>query len=962
MKVVIVAKTRMGRGACVGGITFDGCSLRLIAPDADENEAFNAEYEVGDVWEIDDYSKPGRIPPHVEDIVVQHKRRLPPIDDVVAFVEERMPPLSGGPEVLYEGKLQATRAGALYVAERNGVPASSTLFWRPDQPLQREESSKRIRYRYPAADGGRTLTFVGFQEPLPEIPAGTLLRVSLAHWWRAPDKPDGELCCYVQLSGWYLPEQQWPGDWWNPPETEEASVTPAPHPSVTVDGPANMETAQEVLEHVFGFDDFRPLQQAIIEQLLDGKDGLAVMPTGSGKSLCYQLPALLFDGLTVVVSPLIALMQDQVEQLREIGVPAAFLNSTLSYDGYLQTAQAVRAGRTKLLYAAPETLLRPETLLLLEQSNVSCLAIDEAHCISEWGHDFRPEYRQLAEVRSRLPQAVCLAVTATATERVRDDIIESLNIARSGAFLASFNRENLLLRVEPRFDGLQQTLTFLASHRGEAGIIYCSTRSQVDSLAAELQARGWPALPYHAGLDDATRRENQRRFTHGEETIIVATIAFGMGIDKPNVRFVLHHDLPKNLDSYYQQIGRAGRDGLPAECLLLFAYNDVQTINYFIQQESLEQQRGARWRLDAMIAFAETNGCRRAPLLAYFGETYDAESCDNCDNCLVGEQELHDLTVPAQKFLSCVRRTGEIFGMTHVIDVLRGSRSQRVLDRHHDELSTHGIGQEFSKKEWQYLARQFIQQGLLTQDMQHGSLRLTPLAYEVFRGKAVMGSLPEKASMPTAQAAKADELPYDRNLFALLRAHRLKLAEEAGIPPYAVFPDRTLIELATYFPHSAASFGHMHGVGDVKLAKYADEFLPIVRRHCQENGVSERPKAGGQTTSRKRARSILTRTDQIAAWYNNGESVATIAQREGIQENTVLQHLVTAAGSGTVLRLDGLRELSSLEADEQERVLAKFAEHGPELLRPVFDALSGSISWEELRILQLYYVAREQNR
>jgi ATP-dependent DNA helicase RecQ len=369
MKVVIVAKTRMGGGACVGGVTFAGQSVRLIAPGAAEHDAFNMEYQLGDVWELVDYEIPALTPPHVENIVVQRKRRLPPIDDLAAFVAERMAPVSGGPGVLFEGLAQHTASGVLYIAERSGVPAYSTMFWRPVQPLRLDDSGKRIRYRYRTPDGGRTLTFVGFQEPVDEIAAGTLLRVSLAHWWRAPARPDHELRCYVQLSGWLDEEPLWPA---NPFEAIGVDRSLPLPPLLERERPAPdeapAEQARRLLKHVFGFDDYRPLQEEIVGQLLQGEDALAVMPTGSGKSLCFQLPALLVEGLTVVVSPLIALMQDQVEQLRELDVPAVFLNSTLTYEQYLQTVQAIRKGRVKLLYAAPETLLRPETLHLLEQA------------------------------------------------------------------------------------------------------------------------------------------------------------------------------------------------------------------------------------------------------------------------------------------------------------------------------------------------------------------------------------------------------------------------------------------------------------------------------------------------------------------------------------------------------------------------------------------------------------------
>ena len=395
-----------------------------------------------------------------------------------------------------------------------------------------------------------------------------------------------------------------------------------------------------ILQQTFGYPAFRPLQEKIIANVLHKRDSLAIMPTGSGKSLCYQLPAILFPGLTVVVSPLISLMEDQVLELQEWGLAAVYLNSTLSPIEYLETTASIRDSKIKLLYAAPETLLRPETMLLLEQSPVDCLVIDEAHCISEWGHDFRPEYRQLAGLRNRLPQAVTLAVTATATRRVRQDIKSSLGIHDANEFISSFDRTNLVLTVADKVAGVAQTHTFLEAHSDQAGIIYCATRDQVDSLTAQLAAEGYPVLPYHAGMDDDTRRAHQRRFRYEDGLIMVATIAFGMGINKSNLRFILHYDLPKNIESYYQQIGRAGRDGLPADCLLLYSYGDVGTIRYFINQEAPELRRGAEMRLTALLRFLDTGACRRVPLLDYFGERYPQEDCGACDNCLSARSEV----------------------------------------------------------------------------------------------------------------------------------------------------------------------------------------------------------------------------------------------------------------------------------------------------------------------------------
>ena len=959
MNVVIVAKTRMGRGACIGGITFDGRSVRLVAADADNADNFNMAYEVGDVWEVRWIPEQEVVPPHVENVIVTEKRRLPPIDDVTAFAEKQMPPQEGGIDVLYEGLTRATRTGALYIAEGSGIPSFSTMFWKPNRHLQRETSAKRIRYRYPTADGGRTLTFVGFQEPLDEIPAGTLLRVSLAHWWRPEEaRPDDEFRCYVQLSGWFLAGSK--GVTWTPltdtkpdrvaPPVERAA--PVPRPSR---GRPKMGDARRLLKRTFGFDEFWPLQEEVIANILDKRDTLAVMPTGSGKSLCYQLPALLFNGLTVVVSPLISLMQDQVEQLQASGIGAVTLNSTLGYQRYNHNLQQLRHGDVDLLYVAPETLLRPETLVLLEQQAVDCLTIDEAHCISEWGHDFRPEYRQLVAVRQRLPNAVCVAVTATATAKVRLDIKRSLQIPDADEFLASFDRKNLFLSVRTKTDGLRQTLTFLEERAEQSGIIYCATRRQVEELAEQLKSHGWQALPYHAGLDDEVRHRHQRHFVHDEVPIMVATVAFGMGIDKSNVRFIVHYDLPKNLENYYQQIGRAGRDGLRADCLLLYSYRDVGTIRYFIEQQDREQRREAELRLEALLRFADTGLCRRRSLLAYFGESYTAASCEMCDNCVVEEQDLEDLTIPARKFLSCVKRTGELYGVNHIVAVLRGSRAKRVLKRGHDKLSTYNIGGEFSTKAWKLLAKQFVEQGLVKRDAQHGSLKLTRKAYDVFRGERVYG-LPPDAAEP-AGARGAEEEDHDPTLFRTLRHKRTELAEEEGVPPYVVFSDRTLVEMATYFPQSPASFARIHGVGEYKLEKYAGAFLPLIRAYCEENEIAEKKRPG-----RRRARSSSRRSGrrkQVVTAYNEGQSIRDIAEALDVKVRTVLNHLWGAAEAGDTLRSNGFLNLSQLEAEVQRRVLDVFAQEGVAYLRPVYEALNGAVDYHELALLRLYFVSRK---
>ena len=826
MKVLIVAKTRMGGGACIGAITEEGESVRLIPFNEDPHDGANREYEIGDVWEVSSKPATSLIPPHNENIVVCEKRHLLTTRKLEGAIELLMPPKIGKPTVLYEGLLQSTGSGALYIAEQSGVPPYSTTFWRPDQPLIRDTVGKRVRYRYPTDNGGCTLTFVGFQEPLEVIPAGTLLRVSLAHWWRPEDTPDAEECCYAQLSGWFLKEE--------------------PKHSIEVESPLPRtlpQTPPEVLKDVFGYEQFRPLQEEIINQILNRRDALIVLPRGGGKSLCYQLPALIFDGVTVVVSPLISLMQDQVMQLQQRGIHAVFLNSTLSHPEYVATMQRVKRGEVKLLYVAPETLMRPEILLMLDESNVACLAIDEAHCISQWGHDFRPEYRQLVSVRERFETAVCVALTATATPRVREDIKQSLKIQEDNEFIASFDRKNLFIAVEPKIDLSKQTLEFLNTHRDEAGIIYCQTKRQVESLSRELVEHRISALPYHADLDSETRKQNQETFISGDTQVIVATIAFGMGIDKEDVRFVLHVGLPQEPESYYQEIGRAGRDGDRADCLLLFSYGDVDTIHHFIDQGAPSEQKGRLERLQTLVDWATSIECRRKELLAYFGEQYESQNCEMCDNCRNVEMEQVDLTIPAQKFLSCVVRTKQIFGEAYIIDVLRGSKAQKVIENGADKLSVYSIGTEYSKEQWKRLALQFLQQELLSRDPQHGSLRLTRRGWAVLRDNEQFWGfpvdLPDHIDEELSDTPSEESNGYNDELFEQLRAMRRELAEAEQVPVYIVFQNKTLQEMATQFPQTVESFSQIHGVGSVRTDKYAHIFLPIIRAYCHEHGLME---------------------------------------------------------------------------------------------------------------------------
>jgi ATP-dependent DNA helicase RecQ len=981
MKVLIVAKTRQGRGACIGGITLDGQSVRLIAADATTNEYAGLEYKVGEVWEIEVTAPERVVPPHVENVVVQAKRRLGPMSQPHEFIERHMPPKVGGPELLFEGQAQVASTGALYIAAQSGIPPYSTLFWRPDQPLTRIQDSKRLRYRYPTPDGGRTLTFVGFQEPVDAIPAGALVRVSLAHWWRPDDHPDDEPRCYVQLSGYFLPAQSGaaarpamlqaavshgePSSRVLPRSTEAPAVGPAERPFGRPEGDKQASTSspyfprspQTLLKSIFGYDTFWPLQAEIIDNVLARRDTLAVMPTGGGKSLCYQLPALIFDGLTVVVSPLIALMQDQVDQLREMGVSAAFLNSTLDFRSYVQTMEAARQGQIKLLYTSPETLLRPETLVMLDQSRVDCLTIDEAHCISQWGHDFRPEYRQLLPVRRRYPQAVCLAFTATATERVRQDIADQLGFAAADTFVASFNRRNLHLSSQSRTNGLGQVLAFLGTHRDQSGIIYCATRDTVDTLAARLVESGWPALPYHAGMEDAARQRNQRQFVRADVAIMVATIAFGMGINKPNVRFVVHYNLPKDVESYYQEIGRAGRDGLPAECLLLYSQSDIATIMHFISEGAAWEQPGRTARLQAMMRFAQASACRRTPLLAYFGESFTGEPCDACDNCQRDQAsgEMADLTVAARKFLGCVKDTGQIFGVSHIANVLRGSQAKGVLHRRHDRIPAYGSGREYSDKQWRQLGQQFIVEGLVEQDMEHGGLWLTDKGREVLGGgRTVLVVAPEQA--PAARAAAP---AYDAGLFQALRELRRKLADAANVPPFVVFSDRTLIEMATYCPQTPHRLLDMDGVGQIKLERYGEPFLMLLRDYCTAHGLQERPKAP-HAPSNLPGGLAKRRFVEVGELFAAGHSVEQLQVLYGVQRSTIMGHLANFQREGGAIDGERVRVVSRLTPAQQARVLALFEELGAQYLSSVFEALGGAIPYEELHVMRVVYLSRKQ--
>ena len=596
-------------------------------------------------------------------------------------------------------------------------------------------------------------------------------------------------------------------------------------------------TAREVLVRDFGYPAFRGQQEAIIEHTVNGGDSLVLMPTGGGKSLCYQIPALVRPGTAIVVSPLIALMQDQVETLRQSGINAAFLNSTLNPEESREVIGSLRAGALDLLYVAPERLLGEHTLGLLESTELALFAIDEAHCVSQWGHDFRPDYRQLSVLPERFPRVPRIALTATADEPTRREIIEHLGLSNAEVFVSGFDRPNICYRVVAKKNAKDQLRRFLESgHRGEAGIVYCLSRKKAEQTAQWLSDRGFDALPYHAGMSAEERNLHQNAFLNEEGVVIVATIAFGMGIDKSNVRFVAHLDLPKSIESYYQETGRAGRDGLPADAWMTYGLQDVITLRQMTRssEASVERKRLEARKLDAMLGFCELTTCRRQTLLDYFGDGLDTP-CGNCDNCL-DPVPTWDATELARKALSCVYRTGQRFGVGYVTDVLMGKLTDRIRDFGHHRLSTFGIGAELKIDEWRSVFRQLVARGMLSVDMDgFGSLRLTPASRPVLRGESLIYMRREEHTPRHRTRSPRPEAPVDsatnERLWDALREQRLKLAHAQGVPPYVIFHDASLREMLETRPATLEEFTTITGVGEKKLKRYGQIFLDVLRAH-----------------------------------------------------------------------------------------------------------------------------------
>lgn len=695
-------------------------------------------------------------------------------------------------------------------------------------------------------------------------------------------------------------------------------------------------TAQEVLQNVFGYDQFRHNQAAIVEQVITGGDALVLMPTGGGKSLCYQIPALVRNGTAVVVSPLIALMQDQVMALQELGIKAAFLNSSLSATEVHEIEAQLEAGQIDLLYVAPERLLGQRMLNLLDRLTISLFAIDEAHCVSQWGHDFRPEYQQLRILHERFPTIPRIALTATADNRTRIEIIEQLNLHQAEVYLNSFDRENIFYAIAEAGQAKQQLWTFIEGQdANDAGIVYCLSRKKVEAIADWLQQQGRTALPYHAGLPAELRNHTQQRFLREEGVIIVATIAFGMGIDKPDVRFVAHLNLPRNIEAYYQETGRAGRDGLPANAWMAYGLQDVITLRQFMQDSNAPEmvKRVEHHKLEAMLGLCELITCRRHALLAYFDE--DApEKCGQCDNC-VNPPEHFDATEVAQKALSCVYRTGQRFGVNYLVDILLGNDDERIQANQHEQLSTFGIGKELNATQWRGIFRQLIATGYLDIDMgRYGALRLTEKCRALLHGKQSLQLRKQQTKAASAKTGKKQTAvrPQDEALWEALRQMRSDIAKENGVPPYVIFHDETLRDMCLTRPDSLAAMARISGIGEQKLNHYGHVFLEEIQQHplseLLNNGLSD------------------TVNDTLLL-LEKGHAVEAIAKQRDLNSSTVYSHLAEGISAGLL----DVKEVLDLESTQIEEIILTIESMGDESqsLKAIYQALDENYDYGAIR-------------
>lgn len=711
---------------------------------------------------------------------------------------------------------------------------------------------------------------------------------------------------------------------------------------------------RNTLKQYFGYDEFLPLQEEIIDNVLAKKDALVIMPTGGGKSLCYQLPAIMFSGVTLVVSPLIALMKDQVDALQANGVSAEFINSSLSAAENFQIQERTRKGEIKILYVAPERLAVEDFCKFLKTINVQLIAIDEAHCISEWGHDFRPEYRNLKKLRQDFPAIPVIALTATATLKVRKDIIQQLSLQSAEVFLRSFNRENLTYFVQPKQDVFDEIRLLLERHKDKSSIIYCSSRKTTEKLAQDLRKAKFTALPYHAGLSSKERSETQEKFIRDEIMIIVATIAFGMGIDKPDVRLVVHYDLPKSLEGYYQETGRAGRDSLASDCVLFYSYGDKMKQDYFIRQIQNEQERlMAEVKLDQVIEFCELDHCRRGYLLKYFDEKWEVDNCGNCDTCITPKEDF-DATEISRKILSAVIRTGERFGINHVVDVLLGKNTKKVKEMNHDSLSVFGIEKHFGREELRHFILALLSRNLLVKNEgKYPTMRVSDEGKQFLKyGENIALSKPKTVKEKSA-AKREDDFVFDAALFQELKVLRKQLADEKNVPPFVIFGDVSLREMSHYFPQSLDSFQNISGVGAMKLTQYGGQFLAIIKRYVEENQLEEIEIPLSRKDLQRKGKIVNAVSGETfqktKEFFLQKLSIEAIAKQRGLAPGTVLNHLEKLLAAGDSMDVSYLDQPS----ERRDKIRLAFKESGGFALLPVRRVLGEEFSYEELRLVRM---------
>ena len=701
-----------------------------------------------------------------------------------------------------------------------------------------------------------------------------------------------------------------------------------------------MISTRQILKETFGYDDFRFNQKDIIDNLVNGEDAFVLMPTGGGKSLCYQIPALAREGVGIVISPLIALMQDQVDALTQLGVSAAYLNSTLSVHQRQNVEKRLLKGELQILYIAPERLLNEQVLGLFSQCKIALFAIDEAHCVSQWGHDFRPEYQRLSVLPDRFPDVPRIALTATADKRTRSEIIQQLRLENAGVYVNSFDRPNITYTITESQNARDKLFRFIQeTHKGEAGIVYCLSRKKVESTAQWLSQKGLTALPYHAGLSVQERSESQRRFLREDGVIIVATIAFGMGIDKPDVRFVAHLSLPKNIEAYYQETGRAGRDGEPADAWMSYGLQDVISLRQMMQDSngSDEYKRITNQKLDAMLGLCELASCRRQAILSYFDEDLN-QPCGNCDNCL-NPPETWDATVEAQKALSTVYRTGQRFGVAYVTDVLLGKDDERIKTNGHDNISTWGIGANLKQIEWRSLYRQLIAQGYLSINMEKfGALELTEQSRPLLRGEVTLMARkhrkPEKGSTASKRGqVKASLRDIDQSLFEALRECRTELANEQGVPSYVIFSDASLIEMARKRPQTDDTFRFISGVGDMKLKRYGKVFMDVIREYPLPELFNN---------------NFSDTINKTLALYNDGFNIEKIAEQRDLSVSTIYGHLADVIEAGILTAPDVL-DIDDDDIMLIERTAELLKSKEENTLKPLYDELEGEFDYGVLR-------------